>query len=1145
MPTVLDAPRPSNGSPRDRQDDSEVRLLLIRHAESESKVRRRQNLPKLPDPGLSENGYIQAEALGSRLASEFKSARNGNFIVASSPMRRCLLTIRPAVHRLGLTTDKCICHGACYEYGCAGLEWRGTVADEIQEEFPEFQLVSFNGDGSWHYRGKSHKENETEARLRAATIVDWIRKTALHMRGSTDAGTIMFCTHQTIADLLCNLLLDGTCKNWNYGDIDYRLADAALTEVFLSADGSARVGNQNDFSHTKDLGQSDYASVGHTKTIVSLRAGFAQLDKSGNRKLDFEDLTELLGRGEEKMSESMLRTLFKHMDHDNDGEVAFDEFVDFVFSDQDGLGEALITKLTTMHASRKTKASRAGRPVSPSIAVINEGKRLETPNMAVPAWQRGRSSSPCNVELDLSIASTLSAGISLGDPPSPSCSPARPQFPMLPVRLLLICHADAALRDGTSERGLSERGYEEAEALGYRLGDEFKQSRPHAVVIGTCPLRTCMLTIRPAVHRLGLTSDDCICHGGCYEVGAAGRSFPGTAASTIANLFPEFQLVGFGDDGYWDYRGSSNKETDEEARVRGGRIVAWIWGMAGTLRQQAPQGKGTLLLCISKHVGDLICHHLIDQKTAEWTSSMSKYRMNSSSITEIMLEADGTAQMGRANDTEHVRTIETPNTRMTNLRKRTKSSEVADLRGQFARCDKEGDRRLDASELCELLRAGQDGLSDQECQELFKVIDTDGDDYIDFEELLNHLYPDSTEAESQSLAALFDKRRSTTDPADPSRVGGRATVAPTSESTASQPREATSPHSAHVPASWQASLSAPMQTKSKRRAPVRLLLVRHAQSGNKERDANGKKITSKDPCLSEKGYEQAEALGHRLSREFGQRQGRDLVIASSPMRRCLLTIRPAVHRLALATADCICHGGSYEYGCAGNLFRGTSASSIADDFPEFQLVGFDDEGFWDYRGDSDKEVEAEARLRGRRVAAWLRDAIQAVRMQASSGGTLIFCAHQTLADLLCHLLLRGTDKGWAYGDITYRMQNTALSELVMEADGRARMNRENDFQHIKGLLNSGPHPAFPGSACGRTRQIVDLRSKFAKFDRSGDRKLDFKELASLLGRGKVKVSDDEVRELHATMDTDGDGEVDFDDFVEYIFSSPTGKAMLL
>merc|ERR1712032_751139 len=67
-------------------------------------------------------------------------------------------------------------------------------------------------------------------------------------------ATIVLVSHQTFADLLCQLLLDGTDAHWEYAAPVYRLQNAGITELFLHCDGAVQLGSiQNDGEHIDHL----------------------------------------------------------------------------------------------------------------------------------------------------------------------------------------------------------------------------------------------------------------------------------------------------------------------------------------------------------------------------------------------------------------------------------------------------------------------------------------------------------------------------------------------------------------------------------------------------------------------------------------------------------------------------------------------------------------------------------------------------------------------------------------------------------------------------------------------------------------------------------------------------------------------------
>ncbi|CAJ1328082.1 unnamed protein product [Effrenium voratum] len=224
---------------------SEVRLLLVRHAQSANKCRLPGQVAEA-DPGLTDYGLQQANALGHRLAKDFRSTKVSRVTFVSSPMRRCLLTMQPAVSLLQLTPENVLCHGGSYEFGCAGKAFVGSTAEEISTEYPEFKPVGFAPDNAWDYQGNTEKETEQECRARGVRLVEWLFATAA--ASGEFPHTIVLATHQTINDLICSILVDGSAERWRYGEIRYRLQTAGITEV-LADPGKSRLGVQNDGTH--------------------------------------------------------------------------------------------------------------------------------------------------------------------------------------------------------------------------------------------------------------------------------------------------------------------------------------------------------------------------------------------------------------------------------------------------------------------------------------------------------------------------------------------------------------------------------------------------------------------------------------------------------------------------------------------------------------------------------------------------------------------------------------------------------------------------------------------------------------------------------------------------------------------------------
>jgi len=67
----------------------------------------------------------------------------------------------------------------------------------------------------------------------------------------------------------------------------------------------------------------------------------------------------------------------------------------------------------------------------------------------------------------------------------------------------------------------------------------------------------------------------------------------------------------------------------------------------------------------------------------------------------------------------------------------------------------------------------------------------------------------------------------------------------------------------------------------------------------------------------------------------------------------------------------------------------------------------------------------------------------------------------------------------------------------------------------------------------------DLQQKFSRYDKSGDRTLDFEELCKLLKKGNPSMNTAHMKVLFDSMDKNSTGRIDFDEFVNFICSGPT------
>ncbi|CAE7580862.1 TNNC2 [Symbiodinium sp. CCMP2456] len=74
---------------------------------------------------------------------------------------------------------------------------------------------------------------------------------------------------------------------------------------------------------------------GRRKACKAVKKKFHALDRSGDGKLDFEELSVLLRSGDRHLKDAEIRRLFGKIDQNNDGRIDFAEFCDYIFELED------------------------------------------------------------------------------------------------------------------------------------------------------------------------------------------------------------------------------------------------------------------------------------------------------------------------------------------------------------------------------------------------------------------------------------------------------------------------------------------------------------------------------------------------------------------------------------------------------------------------------------------------------------------------------------------------------------------------------------------------------------------------------------------------------------------------------------------
>lgn len=206
-------------------------LVVARHATAILGSQREGD--QVNNPPLSTEGEKQADALVGSLLPLLRQHQHGSISLVSSPMRRTLQTAAPiaAAAKRPLTV-----HGSLYEYDA---KRPGSTVQQIQEELPvDATFLGFQ-DGQWDFRGDDEHESDDAVKARAGRVVQSVISTLLPSLGS-EPGVLVLVSHQTFADLLLQLLVDGTDTKWRYGGARYKLRKAGHIRVEVTMRGQGQ-----------------------------------------------------------------------------------------------------------------------------------------------------------------------------------------------------------------------------------------------------------------------------------------------------------------------------------------------------------------------------------------------------------------------------------------------------------------------------------------------------------------------------------------------------------------------------------------------------------------------------------------------------------------------------------------------------------------------------------------------------------------------------------------------------------------------------------------------------------------------------------------------------------------------------------------
>lgn len=288
-----------------------LRVLLIRHAESKNNALMSRcgsasaawQRSREADPGITEKGFQQAQALGRFLSGQVlggESVVEGILPVAAlcvSPMRRALQSLAPLATRSGLRpqvwTD-CFEVGGLYDFSETGSAGHGLSREGLQKYLPGCDVPADMPEDGWYWQ--EGKESDESARLRARGTAQRLRELA--KSPDQPNGSVAVLGHHDQLNLLLQELLHEPNKSFEH-------ANAAMSCVSISADGCAHALFFNRTCHLRQEVIPRVDEQGIVHDIVLLR-GTCQLRRRSDCPCGSQHVRRRARRRPDKCDESTL-----------------------------------------------------------------------------------------------------------------------------------------------------------------------------------------------------------------------------------------------------------------------------------------------------------------------------------------------------------------------------------------------------------------------------------------------------------------------------------------------------------------------------------------------------------------------------------------------------------------------------------------------------------------------------------------------------------------------------------------------------------------------------------------------------------------------------------------------------------------------
>ncbi|OEH84768.1 hypothetical protein BHU72_08010 [Desulfuribacillus stibiiarsenatis] len=181
-----------------------MRVVMVRHGETDWNLHRKYL--GHTDVPLNQKGYFETAEICENLLSDL-APLNGNILIASSDLQRCLYLAKRVQERLHVKTD-IIVNKSFREIDFG--DWEGLTFDEIQDKYPKQAALFLKQPNQLLFNGENLEQFSDR-------IVNGIQNIYNDVKDIHNINTLLIITHGGVIRVLKSLIHKGTPSDyWQY-----------------------------------------------------------------------------------------------------------------------------------------------------------------------------------------------------------------------------------------------------------------------------------------------------------------------------------------------------------------------------------------------------------------------------------------------------------------------------------------------------------------------------------------------------------------------------------------------------------------------------------------------------------------------------------------------------------------------------------------------------------------------------------------------------------------------------------------------------------------------------------------------------------------------------------------------------------------